>query len=532
MTTRLRNSSVLPAGMLALFAWLVLLPTLDPRGSGPGLTCDEYYYAAHGKRLVRRMLEQGPRFFTRANIAQNFGLMHEHPPLAVFLLGVAQAPFDRFPHRPDIVWMPGARLASATALALLIGAVASITARAAGTFAGVASGLALLFMPRAFAHAHFAALDLLTAAFMFASVATLFWATAHGATPARRIPFAGMAWGLALLCKANGFLLAPPLTLWIVVSLRSKALKPLIIWYVTGLVTFVLGWPWLWADASTRLRGYLASTTERIAIDNFYLGRAWPDFATPWHYPWVMTAVTIPVGLLALVALGLFAIRQSDESGRLAQLTVLTVVCLLASFSLPGVPVYDGARLFLLVYPLCAVLAGLGAARLLAWPWLARLGPRLSIALLIALILTQAYGIVHFHPFQLSYYNALVGGLRGAERLGFEITYWGDSVTSELMQATIDEATDTRVWFAPTLAPWQVTAQRAVFPQLEARGILLEPWSPETAPASDARWAVVYHRRSAEPTWAPLVAGADVVAENAIDGVWLARLVRLSQEQP
>ena len=37
-------------------------------------------------------------------------------------------------------------------------------------------------------------------------------------------------------------------------------------------------------------------------------------------------------------------------------------------------------------------------------------------ASLVALVLSQAVGVVRLHPFQLSYYNALVGGLPGAER--------------------------------------------------------------------------------------------------------------------
>ncbi len=46
----------------------------------------------------------------------------------------------------------------------------------------------------------------------------------------------------------------------------------------------------------------------------------------------------------------------------------------------------------------------------------------------MALVIGQGYGVVTIHPFGLSYYNLLVGGLPGAERLGLELTYWGDAV--------------------------------------------------------------------------------------------------------
>ena len=52
---------------------------------------------------------------------------------------------------------------------------------------------------------------------------------------------------------------------------------------------------------------------------------------------------------------------------------------------------------------------------------------------LVALLVGQGYGVVTLHPFGLSYYNLLVGGLPGAERLGLELTYWGDAVDGPLL---------------------------------------------------------------------------------------------------
>ena len=47
---------------------------------------------------------------------------------------------------------------------------------------------------------------------------------------------------------------------------------------------------------------------------------------------------------------------------------------------------------------------------------------------LVALLVAQGFGVVATYPFGLSYYNVLVGGLPGAERLGLEVTYWSDAV--------------------------------------------------------------------------------------------------------
>ena len=88
------------------------------------------------------------------------------------------------------------------------------------------------------------------------------------------------------------------------------------------------------------------------------------------------------------------------------------------------------------------------------------LGPRLSgrrgrIAL-AAFLLVQAVGVVALHPFGLSYYNALVGGLPGAERLGLELTYWNDPVDQVLLDRLAREASrGTSAALVPTLYPGQ-----------------------------------------------------------------------------
>ena len=48
--------------------------------------------------------------------------------------------------------------------------------------------------------------------------------------------------------------------------------------------------------------------------------------------------------------------------------------------------------------------------------------------LLSGFLLAQGFGTLALHPFELSYYNLLTGGLAGAERLGLELTYWSDAV--------------------------------------------------------------------------------------------------------
>ena len=162
-----------------------------------------------------------------------------------------------------------------------------------------------------------------------------------------------------------------------------------------------------------------------------YFGRVYADRDVPWHYPWVYFAVTVPIGLLALGVIGMARgwIRRREDPFPL--LLAGTIVIFLGIFS-TRVPVYDGERLFLHVFPAAAILMGLG----FGWLWEQRLSSSRGRSALAIVLLVQTQGLVAVHPFGLSYYNGLVGGLPGAERLGLELTYWNDAVDQVLLNSS------------------------------------------------------------------------------------------------
>ena len=97
-----------------------------------------------------------------------------------------------------------------------------------------------------------------------------------------------------------------------------------------------------------------------------------------------------------------------------------------------SVPVYDGERLFLHVFPAWALLIGLGFAFALEpLPFGTPFGRR-SESFWSASCWSRPTAS-SLHPFGLSYYNGLIGGLAGAERLGLELTYWNDPVDQVLL---------------------------------------------------------------------------------------------------
>ena len=197
-------------------------------------------------------------------------------------------------------------------------------------------------------------------------------------------------------------------------------------------------------------------------------------------------------------------------------------------FSWPGTPVYDGVRLFLMVFPLWAVWVGIGARWLIERPAVAAWPLRLRYGMLAVFVALQGTGLIVYHPCQLSYYNLLVGGLPGAERLGFEVTYWGDTVREPMLAEAARLSHGEPILFAPNLAPFQAPAVTITSPALLETGTALVGWDSSAPQAAEGcRYAIVYHRRAdlAGAEW--ILKRGRVVMEFGKQGVWLARLVEL-----
>jgi hypothetical protein len=256
-----------------------------------------------------------------------------------------------------------------------------------------------------------------------------------------------------------------------------------------------------------------------------YFGRVTADRDVPWHYPWVYFAVTVPVGLQLLGLVGLARGWRRRKADPFPLLLAASIGLFLALFS-TRVPVYDGERLFLHVFPAWALLIGLGFAGL--WDRLGRADAqgRRAVAVargtLVAFLLAQGAGTLSVHPFGLSYYNLLTGGLPGAERLGMELTYWGDAIDPVLLDRLAAEASPAaEAAIAPTLYPSQGIATTTA--ALLRRKIVLQ--DEDAAPR--AEWVAVSRR---DAYWKPELAArlADgrgrLVLERSRQGVWLSAL--------
>ncbi len=506
-------------------AGLLVLATLG----APGITIDEPIDTKVGGNYLAfagRVLSRGLGGVGQTELDALFADNAQHPPLGRCLLGLATlaAPLEPLLGGTDPFSVHSARLAPMLAFAALVGLITGLMARRFGPIAGACSGVALILFPRSFTHAHLATLDTFLSLFWTAALLS-----ADAALRSRRslvwLPLAGAVWGLALLTKIHAVLL-PPLVLLDAVlrrkSFTTRRALGLALWGVVAFVVFAAGWPWLWFDPVTRLTAYLSTSTDRLSLSVLYFGQVYQDRLVPWHYPWVLFALVVPVGLHLLGFVGLVRAWRTRSADPLPLVLGASVLEFLVIFS-TAAPVYDGERLFLHVFPAWAMLAGLGLDTL--WNSLVRPLPRLGLVLLLA---CQPIGLILSYPCGLSYFNLLAGGLPGATRLGLEPTYWGDSLTTDFISRvarTVEPGSIIAVspslhhLYPPSLTTEALASKRVQLVPQEALG--------------RADWLLVFRRDAYLSGDAlVLVNSSKPVLELQRQGVWLSRLIRVKGHMP
>ena len=558
---QLQRRDFLAPFAVALAALLAVVLTLDAAGDypklfeGPGITLDESFNVQMGVYQWKALRDYNLALLHPDSVREVFGTRNynpDHPPLGRVWLGFWHdlvewlfPPNDHPVDQNSIRFVTDcARVGSATAFALTVLLIGVTATKWYGRTAGIVAAISLVLMPRVFAHAHLASLEtFLNLTYSATVLAVAHWwrvepeevprsrkvdeslrdsKSSHGVTrllwwtPA----LTGVLFGLALLSKMQAILIPPVVGVWALWHWRVRAIKPLAIFGLVGLFVFFVGWPWLWLDPVQNFREYFARTTSRAVLNCYYLGQVWADKDVPWHYSFVMFAVTVPIGLHLLGVIGAVAkLTRSASAGLVTpvsrlrfgfvcgpreQLVLAATLFPLVLFALPGVAVYDGERLFLISYPMWAVLIGRGAELALSYlkqttesgRWRLVASGRARGAAITLFLLAQSVGVIVMHPCQLSYYNLLVGGLYGADRLGFERTYWGDSVTRSLLTSEVSrkEGGSVEVW--PVLHQFQLDELLRQSPILRNRRIQLLPANSQTNPGPADGW--LYFSRKAD----------------------------------
>ena len=385
-----------------------------------------------------------------------WGYNHEHPSLvksAFALSNLIQERFEPFPTPGMAIRFPGMVSAG-----LLLWLIYIFGARLFGRSVGAFAAMTMALLPRVFYHAHLGAFDV-PITLMLTLVTYCYW---RSLSERRWAIWLGIAFGLALATKHNTWMMPAVLLVhWLWVAwgeVRARRLGEgrrlsLVPWWLLAMAllgppVFVGSWPWLWNDTWSRIGEYVGFHMNHEYYNMAYFGvnHFWPPF--PVSFPWVMTAYTVPLVTLALAACGLYVRAWSllppgleakwAPPGRPPvdrfRAEVLLVGCLLAplvAISLPSSPIFGGTKHWFPAYPFLALFAGLGFRRVLRVALrvvrkrvpVPRAAMRAAVAAI--LLLPNVAQTVHAHPFGLSYYGFVAGGVPGAADDGMNRQFWG-----------------------------------------------------------------------------------------------------------
>lgn len=359
-----------------------------------------------------------------------------------------------------------------------------------------ASALGFLFgSPRVIAHA-MANIKDFPLMVLYALTAMAFYRAWESGSE-RGLLGAGVCLGLTLATKANGlFFPLLPAFLWLSGGTpepwRGRRLRLFGVLVAAGalsVVVMVALWPYLWLDPV----GHFAEHLRYIA---FRKGFTSAESVAP-----VLEAIsfTTPTPFLLFFALGCAtSVPALLRRDRRTLFLFAWMAAVLFRYLLPQSVNFDGVRHFLELFPAMAVVAGLGAARAARFvvdrvrqrrgvPSDALATDRRALGwravLAMATLLPGIWAVLLTHPFQLCYWNGLVGGYAGARQANLPQAsdYWATSYRLGLRWLVENAEPD-----AYLAVPVVEHAVRLVAPQRLRDDITLlpitTPFSPRIAP--------------------------------------------------
>lgn len=332
---------------------------------------------------------------------------------------------------------------------------------------GLLGALLLVLTPRIFAESFYNPKDVPFMAVFVISVYTLVryldaktirWAVAHAVACALLVDIRIV--GLLVPLFTLGFLGVDAAKVRRDAHLVREHLLSLVVFAAVLAGVVVLAWPTLWHRPIHHLvQAFREMSHYPLEVQVMYRGAYTQARDLPWHYTLVWIAMTTPLIYTAGFLAGCFAllgrplaaagkrragatVRQlagNPISDRDSAILLLWFFFPLLYVTISRATLFDGWRHTYFTYP-----AFLGIV-IVGFTWAFRmlrtgLRPRVSRIVTAVVIAAVAIGfanvariMVKYHPYEHLYFNALTGGIRGAEGK-FDMDYWGLSYRQALEQ--------------------------------------------------------------------------------------------------
>ncbi len=226
--------------------------------------------------------------------------------------------------------------------------------------------------------------------------------------------------------------------LWVFAGIRMLQLQklnlkeiwqeamPLLFISVTGYFAGLLFWPYALENPIWHpIQSTIVMTDYYITIRQLFEGTLYWSDQLPWYYLIKYISITIPVAVIAGVTLSIMYFRANlFKKSTSLYLSILLFFMLfpLIFILLKSSNVYGGWRHVLFIYPPLVIVSALG------YKWLSdklknRIAKYLVAGIALLLLSEPALFMARNHPYEIVYFNPLIGGIKGA-RGNFEMDYY------------------------------------------------------------------------------------------------------------
>ena len=240
----------------------------------------------------------------------------------------------------------------------------------------------------------------------------------------RQILLVGALIGIA----TNLRIIAPLLALLLIIYALTKRQPRILLWFIpigtVSLLVLYITWPYLWDAPIARFIEVLTLMSHNpTSLKVLFYGNFYRAFELPLRYLPVLLGITLTEPTWILFGMGLIiALFRWIRKGRAWSdlgIVLFYFVLLISYVLLIRPPMYDGYRHFLFILPPVFIVTGFAFEQIFEWmraKWLRAL-------FLFAILAIGISGGAKLHPYEYTYYNAIVGGTSGAEGT-FETDYW------------------------------------------------------------------------------------------------------------